>query len=152
MIALVEPNLEAIRALCREFGVLRLELFGSAATGEFDPVRSDLDFLVAYPSAYDFGSWLSRQFELQDRLAALLGRPVDLVMAGGLRNPYVIRSIDQTRRLLYAVQDRTPASHFNIPSKPPHLLDDALDMRIEPVNRNRPPLCIRQADPFPLSS
>ncbi len=102
MITLVEQNLEAIRELCREFGVLRLELFGSAATGEFDPERSDLDFLVEYPPGYDFGPWLSRHFELEKRLSALLGRPVDLIMATGLRNPYMIQSINASRRLLYA--------------------------------------------------
>lgn len=46
MHALIEQHKEAIRALCREFGVKRLELFGSAATDEFDPDRSDVDFLV----------------------------------------------------------------------------------------------------------
>ena len=102
MIPLVEHNLEAIRALCREFGVARLEIFGSAATGDFDPASSDVDFLVDYPPNYEFGPWLTRYFELRERLEALLGRPVDLVMVDAPRNPYVIRSIDETRRLLYA--------------------------------------------------
>jgi predicted nucleotidyltransferase len=43
---LIEEHLEEIRALCREFGVSRLELFGSAATDAFDPDRSDIDFIV----------------------------------------------------------------------------------------------------------
>ena len=102
MIPQVEEKLEAIRALCREFGVARLDLFGSAVTGEFDPETSDIDFLVEYPPDYDFGPWLARFFELQERLEALLGRDVDLVMAGAPRNPWVIRSIDESRRLLYA--------------------------------------------------
>jgi len=102
MIALVEQHLAAIRAICEEFGVQRLELIGSAAAGTFEPERSDLDFLVEYPPDYDFGPWLTRHQELAERLSALLGRPVDLVMPSTLRNPYVIQSIDQTRQLLYA--------------------------------------------------
>jgi predicted nucleotidyltransferase len=44
----------------------------------------------------------SRFFELRDRLAALFECDVDLVIESGLRNPYLIRSIEQDRRLLYA--------------------------------------------------
>lgn len=102
MIALVKQHLEAIDALCREFGVLRLELVGSAATGTFDPTRSDIDFLVEYPKGYEFGPWLTQYFEFKERLEGLLGYPVDLIMAGALRNPYVIRSINASRQLLYA--------------------------------------------------
>ena len=102
MIDVVERNLEAIRALCREYGVARLDLFGSAATGEFVPGRSDIDFLVEYAPDADLGPWLSRFFELRERLSGLLGHPVDLVMAGAPRNPWIIRSIEESRRQLYA--------------------------------------------------
>ena len=102
MIPLIERHRVTIRALCREYGVARLELLGSAATDQFDPVRSDIDFIIEYPSDYDFGLWLTRYFELKERLEALLGHPVDLVMAGAMRNPYFIRSVNESRRLLYA--------------------------------------------------
>jgi hypothetical protein len=40
---------DVLPELCRRFHVRRLDLFGSAATGHnFDPVRSDLDFLVSF--------------------------------------------------------------------------------------------------------
>lgn len=48
---IIEQNLTAIRALAREYGVARLEVFDSVCTPEFDPERSDVDFLVEYPSA-----------------------------------------------------------------------------------------------------
>ncbi len=102
MIVPVADNLSAIQALCQEFGVARLDLFGSAATGEFDPARSDIDFLVEYAPETDLGPWLKRFFELRERLSSLLGYPVDLIMAGAPRNPYLIRSINKNRRLLYA--------------------------------------------------
>ena len=102
MIPLVQQHLEAINALCREYGVLRLEVFGSAATGEFDPERSDIDFLVEYPEDYDFGLWLTCYFEFKRRLEDILGYPVDLVMVGAMRNPCFIESVNESRRLLYA--------------------------------------------------
>jgi uncharacterized protein len=101
-IELIEQNLEAIRALAEEYDVARLEVFGSAATDDFDPDRSDIDFLIEYKPGTDLGPWIKCYFELQERLEALLGRKVDLVMSGAPRNKYFIRSLNESRRLLYA--------------------------------------------------
>ena len=101
-IAPIKQHLDAIRALCQEYGVARLELFDSAATDAFNPARSDIDFVVDYAPDTDLGPWQKRYFEFKERLETLLGRPVDLVMAGAMRNPYLIRSVNETRRLLYA--------------------------------------------------
>ncbi len=64
-------------ALCRRYGVERLEVFGSAARGaDFDPTRSDADFLVTFsPQARDD---LSAFADFKEGLEALLGRRVDL--------------------------------------------------------------------------
>ena len=68
---------QAVAALCRRFGVRRLEVFGSAARGaDFDPRRSDADFLVSFvPPVKD----LSQFLDFKEALEALLGRTVDLV-------------------------------------------------------------------------
>lgn len=69
---------DALSAICRLHGVARLEVFGSAARGtDFDPERSDADFLVTFEPAVrdDLGALV----ELKDALEDLLGRPVDLV-------------------------------------------------------------------------
>jgi predicted nucleotidyltransferase len=102
MIELIERNLEAIQALCREFDVVRLEVFGSAGRGTFDPARSDIDFLVEYAPGTNLGPWLDRYFALKERLEELLGRPVDLVMIGALRKPRYVRSVNESRQLVYA--------------------------------------------------
>ena len=98
----IAEHLGAIRALCREFGVARLEVFGSVCTSEFDPERSDVDFLVEYPPDYDFGPWAARYLALQEALANLLGRKVDLIMTRAVRKKYFLQSVNQTRQLLYA--------------------------------------------------
>lgn len=102
MIDTITQHRDQIAALCRQYGVRRLDLFGSAATGDFDPERSDIDFIVEYPPDYEFGPWLTRHFAFQERLETLLGRSVDLIMASALRNPRFIESINESRRLLYA--------------------------------------------------
>ncbi len=63
--------------LCRQFGVLRLDAFGSAARGrDFDAARSDVDLLVQFPdTAFDSTLFL----DFKDALEAVLGRSVDLV-------------------------------------------------------------------------
>jgi uncharacterized protein len=97
----VKKHIPAIHALCREFGVQRLEVFGSVVTDHFDPERSDVDFLVTYPDGYEYGPWGTRVFELQDALAVLLGRKVDLVMSDAPRNPRFIDQINRSRREIF---------------------------------------------------
>ena len=92
---------EELEALCRRHGVLRLELFGSAATGQDRPGASDFDFLVEFdplPAA----AYADAYFGLLESLEKLFGRPVDLVVASAVRNPYFLQSIERTKTLLYA--------------------------------------------------
>jgi predicted nucleotidyltransferase len=67
-----------LAALCRRYGVARLEVFGSAARGgDFDPGRSDVDFLVTFtPAARDDHAGF---MAFKAALETLLGRSVDLV-------------------------------------------------------------------------
>ena len=79
----------------------RLEVFGSAARGmDFDPETSDTDFLVDFhpptvPGPFD------RFFGLLEDLSAALGRPVDLVRLGKVRNEYLQQETDRSRKLVY---------------------------------------------------
>nr|WP_297992636.1 nucleotidyltransferase family protein [uncultured Actinomyces sp.] len=62
-------------ALCRRFGIARLDVFGSVARGEDGP-GSDVDLLYELAQ----GRLLGWEIEdLSQDLAALFGRPVDLV-------------------------------------------------------------------------
>ena len=74
----IDERRDALAAICRRYGVTRLEVFGSAARGAgFDRDRSDADFLVTFaPAARND---LAAFADLRDALEALLGRRVDLV-------------------------------------------------------------------------
>jgi predicted nucleotidyltransferase len=102
MISVIESKQELLADLCRCYGVRRLELFGSAATGAFDPTRSDLDFLVEFLPEQELGPWLRHYFAFRTELAQLFGRSVDLVLAGAVKSPHFRRELDRTRTLLYA--------------------------------------------------
>lgn len=91
----------ALEALCKRYGVRRLELFGSAATGQDRPGESDLDFLVEFGSVANDG-YADAYFGLLESLEALFGRPVDLVVPSAIRNPYFLKAIEPNRTLLYA--------------------------------------------------
>jgi uncharacterized protein len=102
MISLIESKQELLADLCRRYGVRRLELFGSAATDAFDPSRSDLDFLVEFLPQQDLGPWLRHYFAFRTELEQLFGQPVDLVMAGAVKDPRFRREMERTRTTLYA--------------------------------------------------
>jgi predicted nucleotidyltransferase len=102
MHAVIETRREALAALCRRFGVARLEVFGSAARGDdFDPARSDADFLVEFRPDGEL-SPLGQYFGLARALETLLGRPVDLVERDAVRNPFVLAEIERAREVVYA--------------------------------------------------
>jgi uncharacterized protein len=91
-----------IEALCRRAHVRQLEVFGSAARGDdFDPECSDIDFLVEFDRTRVTPT-LSTFFELRDKLEDLVGRPVDLVMAGSIRNPFIQEDIERSSEQVYA--------------------------------------------------
>ncbi len=101
MIEAIDQHRDAVAALCQSTGALRLAAFGSAVRDDFDPERSDLDFLVAFgdlpPARY-----ADAYFDLKAGLEALFGRPVDLITDTSLANPYFRAQVTAEARTLYA--------------------------------------------------
>lgn len=96
----IQSRLTEITALCRRYGVARLDLFGSASGGQFSTETSDVDLVVEFlPEARRRA--FDNYFGLQEGLEQLLGRPVDLVTDASIRNPYLRRAIDESRQPLY---------------------------------------------------
>ena len=102
MIDAIAQRREEMRALCLRFHVRRLDIFGSAARGDFDPERSDVDFLVEFDRTDPDALSLRTYFGLKEALEGLLGRPVDLVEPGAVRNPYLKTSIEDSREPIFA--------------------------------------------------
>ena len=102
MVKLIEDNYEMLKGLCKQYRVKRFEVFGSALTGEgFDSEKSDVDFLVEF-LALGPGEHAKCYFGLLEVLQDLFKRDVDLVEIKAVRNPYLLESINENRRQIYA--------------------------------------------------
>ena len=97
--ALLSDKLEPLRALCEHYGVEKLELFGSAARGEFDPGHSDLDFIVRMKGRREPG-YARRFCDFADALEALYGRPVDLLTEPMIKNQHFKAEVQKDRTTL----------------------------------------------------
>lgn len=100
MIPLVARQTEAIAALCRRFGVRRLDLFGSAATGRFDEASSDLDFVAEFADPSVPG-YADRYLGFTEALEELFGRPVDVLTERQIRSPWFREAVEATRQPVY---------------------------------------------------
>ena len=77
--ALVEAHRDEIKAVVARHKGRAVAIFGSVARGEETP-ESDIEFLVEFEK----GSSLFDLVRMQDDLADLLGRDIDVVSVGGL--------------------------------------------------------------------
>lgn len=98
--AVLQAQRQAVAGLCQRLGVRRLDLFGSAAQGRFDPDRSDFDFLVELDDS-QAGSRAQRLIDLAEGLERLLGHPVDLLNPKYIRNPWLAEEVRRTRRPIH---------------------------------------------------
>ncbi len=99
MIPLIENHRTDVEQACREYGVERLDVFGSAATGRFRERASDLDFIA------DFGDALpgiaDRYLDFAEELERIFGRPVDVLTEDSLRNPIFRHAVERERQRVY---------------------------------------------------
>ena len=101
MTHVLEGHRPELVELCRKYRVRRLDVFGSAARGDFNEHSSDVDLLVEFddmPHADRADAYLG----FLTAVEALLRRRVDLVELGAVRNPYLRRGIEESRELVYA--------------------------------------------------
>jgi len=77
-----------------------LYAFGSSTNEKFDPMSSDIDLLVEIdsPDPIDRGEKL---LSLWDMFENFFNRKVDLMTESSIRNPYLKKSIDSTKVLIY---------------------------------------------------
>ena len=102
MVTLIKNHQKELGTLCRDYNVRRLEIFGSAASGEgFDITTSDIDFLVEFLPMSPVEHSKS-YFGLLEALQDMFARPIDLVEIKAVSNPYLIESINKSRSQIYA--------------------------------------------------
>ena len=100
MIPLIANHADQLAEICRRHHVKRLEVFGSAAVGDFNPDTSDIDFLVEI-QLLPPGKHADAYFGLLNDLQSIFGRSIDLVEDKAIENPYFRASVDETRQSVY---------------------------------------------------
>jgi hypothetical protein len=93
----VDVDTDRLREVCERYGVASLEVFGSVARSE-DRQDSDVDLLYVLKPDARLGF---RLFDLEDELAALFGRPVDLIARKAI-NKYIRQQVLADAQPLYA--------------------------------------------------
>ena len=106
MNSVVSERMEDLARLCEERRVARLDVFGSAVTGEFNHETSDLDFLVAFREPAD--DEFRKSMDLCHALESLFGRKVDVVSERSITNPYFRANVEDTREPVYPKSAATP--------------------------------------------
>ena len=97
--ALERQHKDELTTLCRKYGIQQLGVFGSAATGDFVPSESDIDFILEFQVS-DPGI-ADRLLDFPEAAEALLGTSVDILIESAISNPYLRHTIGQSREAIY---------------------------------------------------
>ncbi len=96
----ISKNPSVFKALCENHKVDCMYAFGSSVSDKFDNQRSDVDLVVEIdePDPLERGEKL---ISLWDKLENFFNRKVDLLTESSIKNPYLRKSIDSTKVLIY---------------------------------------------------
>ena len=94
MVVQISIPYDEIAAFCRRNRIRRLALFGSVLRDDFGP-QSDVDVLVEFEPEARVGYF--GLVTMQDELAAMLGREVDLLTTGALSKYFRQKVLDSAQ-------------------------------------------------------
>jgi predicted nucleotidyltransferase len=101
---IVEKQMDKVGLLCSKHKVKSLYLFGSALTGRFSD-KSDVDMLVEF-KRMPLKMYADNYFDLKYALQDIFNRNVDLLENKAIKNPFLRRSIDRSKQLIYGKRDK----------------------------------------------
>jgi uncharacterized protein len=96
---LIQDNIDNIRVLCMKYNVGRLFVFGSALGSSFKP-ESDIDLLVSFKDIR-IEDYADNYFDFKFSLEDLFKREIDLLEEQAIKNPFLLKSINSTKKLVY---------------------------------------------------
>ncbi len=97
----VDNQQDEIAAACRQYGIERLFVFGSAIREDFRPGESDIDLLVEF-GPMDVTKKFHVYLDAREAFRRIFKVDVDLVMRGAVKNKIIAKEIDRTKKLIYA--------------------------------------------------
>lgn len=98
--SIIEKHYQELLKLCQQHKVDRLYAFGSLVDGRFNVESSDMDLVVELlpMTPLEKGETL---LSLWNALEKLFGREVDLLTDKPIKNPYLKKSIEEKKQLIY---------------------------------------------------
>ncbi len=98
--SIIKDKYEEFVALCRQHRVSKIYAFGSSITQHFNPIKSDIDVIVELDikDPIEYGETL---LSFWDNLEVFFNRKVDLLTEDSIHNPYLRKSIESTKKLIY---------------------------------------------------
>lgn len=97
---LINDNIHKLAALCQQYKVKKLYVFGSILTSRFND-DSDVDLLVNFTPEIDFNNYADNFLDFYHSLKLLFGREVDLVEESAVKNPFFKKELEETKHLIY---------------------------------------------------
>lgn len=98
--SIIKDKSKEFKDTCKQHRVKKLYAFGSSITNSFDLNTSDIDLVVdlSIKDPIEYGEAL---ISLWDSLEVIFGRRVDLLTEDSINNPYLRKSIEATKKLIY---------------------------------------------------
>ena len=96
----ISERSEEFKALCTDHKVKYLYAFGSSVSDKFDSKTSDIDLLVEIDCSDPIERG-EKLISLWDTLESFFTRKVDLLTDASIHNPFLRKSIDSTKILIY---------------------------------------------------
>lgn len=94
-----QPTLLKIQQLCKSGKVKSLFAFGSVTREDFH-TQSDIDLVVDFEEKDPF-KYTDLYFAFKQQLESVLDKPIDLLEARAIRNPYFKEELDKTQVVIY---------------------------------------------------
>ena len=95
----IKYNTENLNKLCINYNVEKMYLFGSVLNSNFNK-NSDIDLLVKFKKI-ELAEYLDNYINFKQKLTEFFGREIDLLEEQTLKNPILIKSINNSKELIY---------------------------------------------------
>ena len=96
---IIDKNIDNLKKLCLIYNVEKMYLFGSSLNSRFNE-KSDIDLLVKFKQI-ELSKYFDNYIDFKEKLESLFGREVDLLEEQTLKNPILIKSIEDSKELIY---------------------------------------------------
>lgn len=96
---IIDNNIDNLKNLCVLHNVEKMYLFGSSLNSSFNE-KSDIDLLVKFKQI-ELSKYFDNYIDFKEKLESLFGREVDLIEEQTLKNPILVKSIDNSKELIY---------------------------------------------------